>query len=74
MSPAPTILVNEIGPQKFSLSVIFDGQRFDVGVYQSRDAAMSAGRFFIKQKEAERDAAEADNDVYDEEDEDELEM
>jgi hypothetical protein len=54
MKPAPaTIQIDEIGPQKFTLAVTFDGQRFDCGNYISRAAAMQAGRLFVQRKEGE---------------------
>lgn len=53
-SPAPApILVDEAGPQSFTLTVTFDGQRFDCGSYISRAAAMQAGRLFLQRKEGE---------------------
>jgi hypothetical protein len=54
MKPTPaTIQIDEIGPQKFTLAVTFDGQRFDCGNYISRAAAMQAGRLFVQRKEGE---------------------
>ncbi|EWY41250.1 hypothetical protein N825_31515 [Skermanella stibiiresistens SB22] len=47
------IQVDETGPQKFTLVVTFDGQRFDCGNYISRAAAMQAGRLFVQRKEGE---------------------
>ncbi len=56
MKPAPapaTIQVDETGPQKFSLTVTFEGQRFECGSYISRAAAQQAGRLFVQRKEGE---------------------
>jgi hypothetical protein len=47
------IQIDEIGPQKFTLVVTFDGQRFECGNYISRAAAMQAGRLFVQRKEGE---------------------
>ncbi|CAO3355165.1 hypothetical protein [Azospirillum palustre] len=53
-SPAPSpILVEETGPQSFTLTVTFDGQRFECGSYLNRAAAMQAGRLFLQRKEGE---------------------
>jgi hypothetical protein len=54
MKPSNTdIQVDEVGPQKFTLTVTFDGQRFECGSYISRAAAMQAGRLFVQRKEGE---------------------
>lgn len=54
MKPAPSsIQVEETGPQTFTLTVTFDGQRFECGTYISRPAAMQAGRLFVLRKEGE---------------------
>lgn len=54
MKPAPSaIQVDETGPQTFTLTVTFDGQRFECGNYISRPAAMQAGRLFVERKEGE---------------------
>lgn len=50
---AASIVVDEIGAQKFTLTVTFDGQRFACGEYVSRPAAMQAGRLFVQRKEGE---------------------
>jgi hypothetical protein len=50
----PSIDIREIGPQKFELSVTFDGQVFECGNYLNRAAAQQAGRLFIARKEGER--------------------
>jgi hypothetical protein len=52
--PSAQILVEETGPQKFALVVVFDQQRFDCGIYISRTAALQAGRLFVARKEGER--------------------
>lgn len=49
-----SIEVVEIGPQKFGLTVVFDGQRFECGTYISRAAASQAGRLFVERKEGEQ--------------------
>jgi hypothetical protein len=46
--------IREVGPQKFELSVTFDGQRFDCGNYLNRAAAHQAGRLFVARKEGEQ--------------------
>jgi hypothetical protein len=46
--------IREIGPEKFELSVIFDGQRFTCGSYLNRSAAHQAGRLFVARKEGEQ--------------------
>jgi hypothetical protein len=48
-----SIQVEECGPQKFALAVIFNGQHFDCGIYISRASAMQAGRLFVTRKEGE---------------------
>jgi hypothetical protein len=54
MKPAPaTIQIDEVGPQRFTLTVTFDGQRFECGNYISRAVAMQAGRLFVQRKEGE---------------------
>lgn len=54
MKPATSaIQIDEVGPQKFTLAVTFDGQSFDCGNYISRAAAMQAGRLFVQRKESE---------------------
>lgn len=47
------IHIDEAGPQKFNLTVTFNGQRFECGNYISRAAAMQAGRLFVQRKEGE---------------------
>ncbi|WP_042688613.1 hypothetical protein [Azospirillum sp. B506] len=58
MKPVPSstsssILIDDAGPQTFTLAVTFDGQRFECGNYISRAAAMQAGRLFLQRKEGE---------------------
>ncbi len=53
-SPLSNIQVDEIGPQQFTLVVMFEGQRFDCGSYISRAAAMQAGKLFVQRKEGEQ--------------------
>lgn len=47
------IEIAELGPEKFSLAIMFDGQRFDCGTYLNRTAAQQAARLFIARKEGE---------------------
>jgi hypothetical protein len=47
------IEIVELGPEKFGLAIIFDGQRFDCGTYLNRAAAQLAARLFIARKESE---------------------
>jgi hypothetical protein len=49
-----SVQINEIGPETFALTVIFDGQRFDCGTYLNRAAAMQAGRLFVERKQGEQ--------------------
>lgn len=49
-----TIDIREVGPQKFELSVTFDGKRFACGNYLNRAAAHQAGRLFVARKEGEK--------------------
>jgi hypothetical protein len=51
--PAASVQVDELGPQKFSLVVSCDGQRFECGTYISRAAALLAGRLFVQRKQGE---------------------
>jgi hypothetical protein len=48
------IQIDEIGPQKFELVVIFAGRRFECGSYISRAAAQQAGKLFVARKEGEQ--------------------
>jgi hypothetical protein len=51
--PAETEIV-ELGPEKFSLAVRFDGARFECGLYLNRAAAQQAARLFIARKQGEQ--------------------
>ena len=53
-APSASIEVVEAGPQKFELTVVFDGQRFACGSYLNRASAQQAGRLFVVRKEGER--------------------
>ena len=53
-SSGSSIDVQERGPQKFGLIVVFEDQSFDCGVYVSRAEALKAGRLFVERKEGER--------------------
>lgn len=55
-APDHSVEVDEVGPQKFSLVVIFDGRRFDCGHYVSRAEALKAGRLFVDRKRGEQGA------------------
>ena len=48
------IEVEERGKQAFALAVIFDGRRFDCGVYVSRAEALKAARLFVQRKQGEQ--------------------
>ena len=48
-----SIQVDEIGSQKFALTVSFNDQRFECGFYISRAAAQQAGRLLLQRKEGE---------------------
>jgi hypothetical protein len=54
--PTHDVEVDELGPQKFSLAVTFDGRRFDCGIYVSRAEALKAGRLFVERKQGEQAA------------------
>jgi hypothetical protein len=49
-----SIQAEETGPQKFALTVVFDGQRFECGTYLNRASAMQAGRLFVERKQGEQ--------------------
>ena len=55
MNDKPEIKVEQIDPQKFALTVLFEAQSFDCGTYISRMAAMQAGKLFVERKEGERE-------------------
>ena len=46
--------VEERGSQAFALAVVFDGRRFDCGVYVSRAEALKAARLFVQRKQGEQ--------------------
>lgn len=48
------IEIAEAGERRFTLSVVFEGQRFDCGIYLDRGSAMRAGRLFLERKEGEK--------------------
>jgi hypothetical protein len=56
VEPAHSVEVCELGPQKFGLTVTFDGQRFECGSYINRAEALKAGRLFLERKEGEQAA------------------
>ena len=49
-----TIDIREVGPEKFELSVSFEGQDFKCGNYLNRAAAQQAGRRFVARKHGEQ--------------------
>lgn len=49
------IKVEQLGPDKFALTVLFEGQSFDCGVYINRVAALQAGKLFVERKEGEKE-------------------
>lgn len=49
------IKVEELGPGKFALTVLFEGQSFDCGTYINRVAALQAGKLFVERKEGEKE-------------------
>ncbi len=55
-APGNGVEVTELGPQKFSLVVTFDGRRFECGTYVSRAEALKAGRLFMERKQGEEAA------------------
>jgi hypothetical protein len=52
-APEPSMLVQEIAPRKFSLTVTVGGQVFDCGSYISRAEATQAGKLFLERKQGE---------------------
>jgi hypothetical protein len=48
-----TIDIRETGPEKFELTVTYDGQRFECGNYLNRGAAQQAARLFVQRKQGE---------------------
>jgi hypothetical protein len=55
MSQEREIKVDQAGPDKFILTVHFDGQTFDCGTYITRVAALQAGKLFVERKEGEQE-------------------
>jgi hypothetical protein len=53
MSNESEIRIEQLGPEKFGLTVLFAGQSFECGTYISRMAAMQAGKLFVQRKEGE---------------------
>jgi len=53
MSKESEIRIEQQGPDKFSLIVLFEGQSFECGSYISRMAAMQAGKLFVERKQGE---------------------
>ena len=49
------IRIEQQGPDKFGLIVLFEGQSFDCGSYISRMAAMQAAKLFVERKQGERE-------------------
>jgi hypothetical protein len=49
-----SIEIKATGPEKFELTVIFEGQRFDCGSYLNRASAAQAGRLFVQRKQGEQ--------------------
>ena len=49
-----SIDIEESAPGQFTLTVTFDGQRFDCGTYINRAEAQKAGRLFVERKEGEK--------------------
>jgi hypothetical protein len=51
-----SVRIEELGSEKFALTVTFDGQDFACGTYLNRAAAAQAGKLFIDRKEGEETA------------------
>jgi len=49
------IKVEQLGPDKFALTVLFEGQSFECGTYITRVAALQAGKLFVERKEGEKE-------------------
>ena len=49
------IKVEQLGPDKFALTVLFEGQPFECGTYINRVAALQAGKLFVERKEGEKE-------------------
>lgn len=46
--------VEERGRNAFALAVVFDGRRFECGIYVSRAEALKAARLFVQRKQGEQ--------------------
>jgi len=55
MNAETDIKVEQLGPDKFALTVIFEGQSFECGTYVNRVAALQAGKLFVDRKEGEKE-------------------
>ena len=55
MSQESDIRIEQAGPGKFTLTVLFEGQAFECGTYLTRIAALQAGKLFVDRKEGERE-------------------
>ena len=53
-SSAASVHIEEVGPEKFELTVNFAGKRFECGTYLNRAAAAQAGRLFVERKQGEQ--------------------
>ena len=53
MSNESEIRIEQLGPDKFGLTVLFGGQSFECGLYISRVAALQAGKLFVERKQGE---------------------
>jgi hypothetical protein len=49
------IKVEHLGPDKFGLTVLFEGETFECGTYINRVAALQAGKLFVERKEGEKE-------------------
>lgn len=48
------MIIEQVAPTDFRLTVIFDGERFDCGSYVNRVAALQAGQLFAERKKGEK--------------------
>jgi hypothetical protein len=55
MNDHSDIRVTQLGPDKFALTVLFEGKPFECGTYMTRIAALQAGKLFVERKEGERE-------------------
>lgn len=55
MNDHADIRVAQLAPDKFALTVLFEGQSFECGTYITRIAALQAGKLFVERKEGERE-------------------